>query len=110
MSSITELNQFITRVNANPEHIQAEKDRIFQLELTEGDFFQIQLKEGKALIHEGTPNQADVSLKLSRKHLSKLLNNDLNATMAFMTGQLKVDGKVGLALKLQEIVKSYQSV
>jgi putative sterol carrier protein len=49
-------------------------------------------------------------LNLTEQHLHKLLVDELNATMAYMTGQVKVDGKIGLALKLQEIVRLYQEI
>ncbi|WP_227938127.1 SCP2 sterol-binding domain-containing protein [Alkalihalobacillus deserti] len=39
-----------------------------------------------------------------------MISGALNTTMAFTTGQLKVDEKIGLALKLQEIVIKYKAV
>ncbi|MEK3855983.1 SCP2 sterol-binding domain-containing protein [Cytobacillus sp. FSL H8-0458] len=59
-------------------------------------------------MEEGAPHESEVTLRLSEKNFSKLLKGDLNTTMTFMTGSLKVDGKMGLALKLQEIVNKYQ--
>lgn len=109
MTAINELRSFIERVNENPEHIKDEKDRVFQFDLTDAGSIQVEFKEGRAHLTEEVFKEADVILKLSEKHLLKLLDDDLNTTMAFMTGQLKVDGKMGLALKLQEIVKNYQA-
>lgn len=42
-----------------------------------------------------------------RKEFQKLLQGDLNSTTAFMTGRLKVKGNIGLALKLESILKKY---
>ncbi|MFC0559647.1 SCP2 sterol-binding domain-containing protein [Halalkalibacter alkalisediminis] len=109
MNALTELKSFIEKVNKNPEHIENEKDRVFQFDLTDAGSIQIEFKEGRAHLYEEVLAEADVVLKLSEKHLLRLLANDLNTTMAFMTGQLKVAGKMGLALKLQEIVKTYQA-
>jgi putative sterol carrier protein len=103
-----ELNQLVNKINANPEHIQGEKDRVFQIDLTESGSLQLVLNGGKVDVVEGTLHEAAVTLKLTESNFSKLLKDDLNTTMAFMTGGLKVDGSVGLALKLQEIVKKYQ--
>jgi putative sterol carrier protein len=103
-----ELNQLVNKINFNPEHIQGEKDRVFQIDLTESGSLQLVLKEGKVDVVDGTPHEAAVTLKLTESNFSKLLKDDLNTTMAFMTGGLKVNGSVGLALKLQEIVKKYQ--
>lgn len=107
MSVKTELYQLAEKMNANPEHIQDEKDRIYQVNLKESGSFQIVLKNGKVDIIEGTPFESEVTLILSDENFSKLLNDNLNTTIAFMTGSLKVEGKMGLALKLQEIVKKY---
>nr|WP_251025792.1 SCP2 sterol-binding domain-containing protein [Bacillus sp. ISL-47] len=95
-------------MNADPVHIKNEKDRVFQVDLEESGRLQIILKDGKVAVEEDAPYEPEVTLKLSDKNFSKLLKDNLNTTVAFMTGGLKVDGKMGLALKLQEIVKKYQ--
>ncbi|GAE36529.1 SCP2 sterol-binding domain-containing protein [Halalkalibacter akibai] len=110
MSVVNELKVFINKVNEFPEHIKEEKNRVFQFDITDSNTVQVELKEGQAFLHEEVHAEPDVTLILSEKHLLKLLADDLNTTMAFMTGQLKVDGKMGLALKLQEIVKKYQAI
>lgn len=108
MSVKTELNQLVEKMNENPVHIENEKDRVFQINLAESGTVQIILKEGKVEIADGTPHEPAVTLTLNDSNFSKLLKDDLNTTVAFMTGGLKVQGSLGLALKLQEIVKKYQ--
>lgn len=108
MSVREEVNKFVEKVNSNPVHIQDEKDRVFQIDLDESELFQIVIEGGKISIADGEKHDANVTLRTSEKNFSKLLKDDLNTTMAFMTGGLKVDGNLGLALKLQEIVKKYQ--
>lgn len=108
MSVITELKDLAEKMNENSVHIEGEKDRVFQVNLEEAGTLQIVLKDGRIEIAEGTPYEPEVKLILSDKNFSKLLKGELNTTMAFMTGGLKVEGKIGLALKLQEIVKRYQ--
>ncbi|MFE8700300.1 SCP2 sterol-binding domain-containing protein [Cytobacillus sp. FJAT-54145] len=103
-----ELNVLVEKMNNNPEHIKDEKDRVFQVDLEESGSLQIILKSGQVEVTEDTTQEPAVTLKLNEKNFSKLLKDDLNTTMAFMTGGLKVDGSIGLALKLQEIVKKYQ--
>ncbi|WP_449621527.1 SCP2 sterol-binding domain-containing protein [Robertmurraya sp. Marseille-Q9965] len=103
-----ELDAFVAKVNSNPVHIENEKDRVFQIELQESGILQIVLKDGNLSVVEGTPFEPQVTIKTSDKNFSKLLKDELNTTMAFMTGGLKIDGNIGLAMKLQEIVKKYQ--
>jgi putative sterol carrier protein len=108
MAVRNELNQLVEKININPEHIKGEKDRVFQINLAESGSIQLVLKTGLIEVVEGIPFEPAVTLILNEANFSKLLKDDLNTTMAFMTGGLKVEGSIGLALKLQEIVKKYQ--
>lgn len=108
MTVRTELQELVAKMNANPDHIASEKDRIYQINLEESGELQIVFKAGQVQIIEGAAPDAEVTLIMNEKNFSKLLKDKLNTTMAFMTGGLKVEGKLGLALKLQEIVKQYQ--
>lgn len=108
MSAVAEMQQMAKKMNENPEHIKDQKDRVFQVNLEESGPIQIILKDGQVSVAEETVLDPDVTLKLSDGNFSKLLKDDLNTTMAFMTGKLKVDGQMGLAMKFQEILKKYQ--
>lgn len=108
MSAISVLNELVSKMNENPEYIQNEKNRIFQVNLAENGPLQIIIQDGKVIVQEGEAEHTDVVLHLNEENFSKLLKDNLNTTVAFMTGSLKVEGKLGLALKLQEIVKKYQ--
>jgi putative sterol carrier protein len=46
---------------------------------------------------------ADVTFVLSTENFEGLIDGSLNPQMAFMTGQLKIEGDMGLALKLADI-------
>ncbi|WP_080848452.1 SCP2 sterol-binding domain-containing protein [Cytobacillus gottheilii] len=108
MSAIAELNELVSKMNENPEHIKNEKNRIFQVNLVQYGPLQMIIQDGRVLIKEGQAEQPEVILHLNEENFSKLLKDQLNTTVAFMTGGLKVEGKMGLALKLQDIVKKYQ--
>ncbi|HLI10616.1 MAG TPA: SCP2 sterol-binding domain-containing protein [Alphaproteobacteria bacterium] len=43
---------------------------------------------------------ADTVIRLSAENFEKLMNGGLDPTMAFMLGKLKVEGKMGVAMKL----------
>lgn len=49
-------------------------------------------------------SEADVTLTADRDTFEGLLTGDVNPTSAFMTGQLKVDGDMSLAMKLGSIL------
>ena len=48
--------------------------------------------------------EADTILRLSEENLEKLLAGNLDPTMAYMTGKLKVEGKMGVALKINAML------
>lgn len=47
---------------------------------------------------------ADVTLTASAETFQAILAGDLNATAAFMSGKLTVDGDIGLAMKLGTVL------
>jgi putative sterol carrier protein len=49
--------------------------------------------------------EADCTFEVSVKNALKLIDGDLNAMMALMTGKLKIDGDMGVAMKIAETFK-----
>ena len=108
MSAKEALKVLVDKMNQKPEHLEGQKDRVIQAELSDSGVIQLVLQDKQAKILESDFLEPDVTLILSDKNFIKLLNDDLNAMMAFMTGSLKIQGNTGLALKLQELIKKYQ--
>lgn len=106
MSYKENLSQLIEKMRANPEAIQS-LHHVYQFHVDDDPPFQVRFDNGAVEVVEGTPQDAHCTVKLSADNFTKLLHNDLNTTMAFMMGKLKVEGRVGLALKLQEVLKEY---
>ncbi|WP_026630707.1 SCP2 sterol-binding domain-containing protein [Dyadobacter alkalitolerans] len=46
--------------------------------------------------------EADCIFEVSTKNALKLIDGDLNAMMAYMTGKLKIDGDMGVAMRIAE--------
>lgn len=46
--------------------------------------------------------EADCILEVSVKNALKLIDGELNAMMALMTGKLKIDGDMSIAMKIAE--------
>lgn len=107
MSYKQHLEEFIENTKQNPEPIMS-FHYVYQFNLDKEPPFQVRIENGVIEMLEGTPHEAACTLALSSANFIKLLNNDLNTTMAFMMGSLKVEGKMGLALKLQEALKQYK--
>jgi len=49
-------------------------------------------------------DDADVTLTASTDVFKAILDGEMNPTTAFMTGKLKVDGDMGLAMKLSGVL------
>ena len=71
------------------------------------------LEEGGVIFWDGTADQpaigeedgeADTTLRLSEENFRKLLAGNLDPTLAYMTGKLKVEGKLGVAMKINSML------
>lgn len=105
MSVKDEIYAFCEKMNQDPGHMEG-NDLIFQVNLKESGPIQMQIKDSKITVYEDCPLKPELTLTISDEDYSKLLKNQLNTTVALMTGKAKVDN-VGKALKLLEIVKLY---
>lgn len=64
--------------------------------------------DGVLLVDGGTisttDGPADCTIKLSLDDLESLIAGDLNPTMAFMTGKLKIEGDMSVAMALSQLI------
>ena len=64
--------------------------------------------EGSVIIDEDgariSDDDADVTLSASAEVFTDIMSGDQNSTAAFMAGKLKVDGNMGLAMKLAGVL------
>lgn len=51
-----------------------------------------------------TDGPADCTITLSLDDLESLISGDLNPTMAFMSGKLKIDGDMTVAMALSQLI------
>lgn len=51
-----------------------------------------------------TDGPADCTIKLSLDDLESLISGDLNPTMAFMSGKLKIEGDMSVAMALSQLL------
>ncbi|MRG86533.1 SCP2 sterol-binding domain-containing protein [Salinibacillus xinjiangensis] len=81
----------------------------FDLEGEESSTYQLVLKGEESYAAEGDAEKSDCTLKMSTDDFKKMVDGNLNGTQAFMSGRLKIKGNMGLALKLQDILSSYNA-
>src|SRR5699024_4411230 len=79
----------------------------FQLDGEDGSTHQLNLQGENSTTSEGSPEDADCIMKMSSEDFVKMSQGELNGTQAFMSGRLKIKGNMGLALKLQDVLQSY---
>src|SRR5690606_11767214 len=47
---------------------------------------------------------ADCTIRVTLENFSKMLQGDLDSTLAYMTGRLKVEGNMGVAMELSSVL------
>ncbi|HYD66867.1 SCP2 sterol-binding domain-containing protein [Azospirillum sp.] len=51
-------------------------------------------------------SDADCTIRMTPENLNKLINGQLNPMLAFTMGKLKVEGSMGVALKLASLLEA----
>jgi putative sterol carrier protein len=62
----------------------------------------VRVQNGRANVSEGD-GAADTTISATEETFLRIVNRELNATSAFMTGKLRVKGDMGNAMKLQQL-------
>ena len=76
----------------------------------DGDKWHLDLKNGAGAAGPGEPpsGEADVTMMMVTEDFIKMFGGKLSATTAFMSGKLKIKGNLGLAMKLEKLMKTMQ--
>ncbi|OPX03607.1 SCP2 sterol-binding domain-containing protein [Geobacillus proteiniphilus] len=81
----------------------------FNLSGAEAGVYQVVLRPDTGFVVEGEQEPSDCTLSLDSEDFKKMAEGELNGTEAFMSGRLRIDGDMGLALRLQEVLAAYNS-
>ena len=78
---------------------------VFQFELAGdgGGTYNISVNDGTMEVKEGAAATPSVTIKMAADDYVKMVNGELNGTMAYMKGQMKVTGNLMLAQKMQAV-------
>lgn len=78
---------------------------LYQFELTgddEGNYY-VKFDDGAAAVTEGKADAPDITLTMDADDFKSMIAGQLNPMMAFMSGKLKIQGDMSLAMKLQSL-------
>ncbi len=108
MSEIMDLLRKIEEVAAKSEDVEAEIEgwnRVLQFNIEGAQPFYIEVKDGKMKIHEGTHDQPDLVFEANRDTILGILSGEIDATSAYMSGDLKITGALPDAVKFRTILE-----
>jgi putative sterol carrier protein len=83
-------------------------DAVVQFDLSgeNGGQYWLRISDGKLDSGEGQGENPKVTLKATADDWTAVTNGTLNPMQAFMSGKIKIQGDMGLALKLQPLLLS----
>ncbi|MGH7721842.1 MAG: SCP2 sterol-binding domain-containing protein [Candidatus Dormibacteria bacterium] len=99
----TEIN---SRLEANPSKIAGINAAYsFDLSGDGGGAYHINLRDGTGEAGPGAPENPNITISMKDTDFVDLATGKLDGTAAFMAGKLKIKGDMGLAMKLQGILR-----
>ncbi|MFU0789780.1 MAG: SCP2 domain-containing protein [Virgibacillus proomii] len=106
---MSEVKQIIKTMNAAIKENSALVKGIkavyqFHLKDNDPDTYQFVLRDENSYIAEGIEEKADCTLHIKADNFIKLAKGELNGITAFLSGKLKIEGNMGMALKLEGIL------
>jgi putative sterol carrier protein len=95
-----------TSLRENPQKV-AGMNGVFQFDLSgeNGGTWHVVLADGDGHVAEGPAENPGVTIAMAADDFVALTEGKLDGTMAFMSGKLKVKGDMGLAMKLQTLLR-----
>ncbi|UOE75804.1 SCP2 sterol-binding domain-containing protein [Parageobacillus thermoglucosidasius] len=112
MTTIKEIFQMIdAQLKEDPSRVDGIV-AVYQFNLSgdEAGIYQVILHPNEGTAIEGEKEAPDCTLSIDSHDFKKMVEGELNGTEAFMSGKLKIDGDMGLALRLQQILEAYNNI
>jgi putative sterol carrier protein len=95
MASVEDITQYLRGKLEQSDGL----DRSLLIDLKGEGFIRM---EGKTVTNDSTP--ADCTIVVAKDDIMAMSRGELDPTMAFMTGRLKINGDMSVAMKLQPIL------
>ncbi len=95
MAELSEITQRLQKAVSNTGGL----DRPLKIDLKGEGIIHL---DGTTVTNDDSP--ADCTITVAKDDLEAMSRGELDPTMAFMTGKLKIDGDMSLAMKLQPIM------
>jgi putative sterol carrier protein len=75
----------------------------FNIEGAEGGKWAVNIANGEATVTEGQADSPNITLTMTDENFVNLVTGKLNGQTAFLTGKLKIQGDMTLAMKLGSV-------
>ena len=95
-----------TRLKNDPSKVQG-MNATYQFDLTGegGKEKWVKLADGGGEMGDGQAENPNITITMAAADFLERVEGKLDGTMAFMSGKLKVKGDMGLAMKLQNVLR-----
>ena len=99
-------NEINNRLQADPSKVKGvTANYAFDLSGEDAGQYHINLKDGAADVGQGLPENPNITITMKSDDFVQLAEGKLDPTMAFMSGKIKIKGDMGLAMKLQSVLR-----
>lgn len=101
------VEQFFTELpsKVNPAKV-AGMNAVFQFNITGdgGGDWSVKIADGKAEVNKGAAAAPNITLTSTDENWLSIVNGKTSGQTAFLTGKLKIQGDMSLAMKLQSVI------
>ncbi len=103
---MAEVKEFFDAIpgKVNPDKIQG-MNSTYQFNITgdNGGDWWVKVADGAADVGDGAAESSNITLTMTDENFLALITGKLNGQTAFLTGKLKIQGDMTLAMKLQSV-------
>ena len=104
MATTTEIfDEIATRIASDPEATKANIGGVFKFVLT-GDVSETWIVDCKDVGVRQSDDDAECTITMADEDFFAIKDGSLDGMQAFMMGKVQIEGDMGLAMKLQEVL------